>query len=161
MPPPSPLRIIIHDLDHARWALAVARTAGRVVTLESPAGAAGWQGIGWWLALLTAIRVQFPDVTFASVLDCGDAPGLALAALRAGVPEVRLEAEPPVLAKIAGIAEQTGGRVGENPGGRALDLLGAPDLRRAVEDFFAECHSTAPSPGGDQTGGRGATSKRS
>lgn len=101
-------RFRVHTLDDARRVLAAADAP---VILDSPAGAAGWQGVGWWLALVAALRAEFPAVPFEAVLDCGDAPGLALAALRAGARAVRLEADATVLAKVAAIAGQMGARV--------------------------------------------------
>lgn len=80
---------VIHSLEQARAVLAAAHV-GRPVRLESPPGAAGQHGIGWWLALTRILAAEFPGHTIEAVLDCGDAPGLALAALRAGVPLVRV-----------------------------------------------------------------------
>ena len=45
------------------------------------------------------------------MLDCGDAPGLALEALRDGAEAVRLRGAPEVLAKVADIAEQYGAQL--------------------------------------------------
>ena len=78
--------MIVSSLDQARAALAKDSTA----VMESPPGAAGHQGIGWWLALLRLLEADFPGVKIESVLDCADAPGQALAAINAGVPAIRI-----------------------------------------------------------------------
>lgn len=96
--------MIVRSLDEARSALA----AGHRL-LESPPGAALLQGVGWWLALLRLAREEFGE--FDSVLDCGDAPGAALGALRAGVPAVRLRCGDEVFGKVADMAAQHGARV--------------------------------------------------
>lgn len=83
-------RATIHSLDQARAILAAA-DMDRPVGLQSPPGAAGFHGIGWWLALTRALAEEFPDRAVEAILDCGDAPGLVLAALRAGVPLVRVD----------------------------------------------------------------------
>ncbi len=127
MSTPVSARIRIHSLDHGRAALAAAVAAGRPVSLESPAGAALWQGIGWWRAVVAILAAEFPGIAFAAVLDCADAPGAALAALRSGVKSVRVKAPAPVLARLAAIAEQENSTVGDTVEEDLLDLLGDPD----------------------------------
>lgn len=76
--PPAPLlppAFVVYGLDHARAALA----PGRPITLLSSAGAASHAGCGWWRALVAASGTTGPDI-----LDCGDAPGRAMEALRLG-----------------------------------------------------------------------------
>ena len=103
--------ITIHSLDDARAALDAA-PAGIPVRLHSPPGAAGHQGIGWWQALLRLLAEDFPGREVEAVLDCGDSPGLALAALRAGVTLVRVRGLPPETAdKLADIAGKLGSRI--------------------------------------------------
>ncbi|EME68181.1 hypothetical protein H261_19843 [Paramagnetospirillum caucaseum] len=101
----------VHCLDQARAVLTAADT-DRPVRLQSPPGAAGQHGIGWWLALMRAVAEEFPDHPVEAVLDCGDSPGLALAALRAGVAQVRVSGLPgDVRSKLDDIARQSGGRL--------------------------------------------------
>ncbi len=80
MRPPSvavPPSVTVHGLAHARAALA----PGLPVTLLSAPGAGIYAGVGWWRALITAAD---PPLQSADVLDCGNAPGRALEALRGG-----------------------------------------------------------------------------
>jgi hypothetical protein len=72
--------VIIHGIADARTALAPLRP----VTLVSAPGAALYAGAGWWTALMAAVRSTDPTRQFADILDCGDAPGRAAEALRAG-----------------------------------------------------------------------------
>lgn len=123
------LRVVIHSLDHARAAVTAAMAGGFAVVLESPRGAAGRQGIGWWRALLDAVASEFPDQTVDSVLDCGDATGRVLEAMRAGLPAVRVEAPAAVL---AALAARTGTRVLGPDATEPLDLLAVADPRAAV-----------------------------
>lgn len=53
------------------------------VTLISPDNAATYMGIPWWLALIKAGNMIFPQ-PFNNILDCYDNAGLAIAALRLG-----------------------------------------------------------------------------
>jgi len=76
---PAPA-VIIHSLVDARSALA----PGLPVTLVSAPGAALYAGAGWWVALMAAARSEYPVRDFQNILDCGDAPGRAAEALRAG-----------------------------------------------------------------------------
>lgn len=68
-----PPAVVVHGLDHAKQAMA----PGLPVTLLSAPGAATFAGCGWWRALVKAAGFGGPDV-----LDCGAAPGHAMAALR-------------------------------------------------------------------------------
>lgn len=97
-------RIPICDIEEARAAL---RAQGPV-TLVAEIGIAG---IGWWRALLRRLHEEFPDRPFEEVLDCGPAPGLALAALRAGIKRIEVDADPAMLVKLQAIADQLGARL--------------------------------------------------
>ena len=102
---------VIHSLDQGRAALA-ADNVDRPVRLQSPPGAAGQHGIGWWLALTRILAEEFPARTIEAVLECGDSPGLALAALRAGVPLVRVSGlADEARRKLDDIARQAGARL--------------------------------------------------
>jgi len=108
--------VIIHCAAEARLARALAGPAG--VTLLSAPGAAGFLGAAWWLALLRAAEAE-P----CGVLDCDRAPGLALAALRAGVRRLLLLPGAPGRATVALAAAELGAElIAERP--RALDLRG-------------------------------------
>jgi len=73
---------IIHGWADAQAALAGARAS---LTLLSAPGAGGYAGAAWFAALAAEGKAAFPHVVQRWVLDCGDAPGHVLAALRAGV----------------------------------------------------------------------------
>ncbi len=124
MPDRPRLACIVADLRLARIALEAAAAAGADVELWSPPGAAGDLGVGYWAALDRAVAglaaSALADSGRAStVLDCGAAPGHALAALREGlrtlhVP-VRADVRPDVRAKLAAIAEQHGAMLHPGP----------------------------------------------
>jgi hypothetical protein len=99
--------VIVHGLADARKVLA----RGAPVTLVSAPGAALYAGCMWWRALIAAARRDYPDAVLTDVLDCADAPGQAMAALRSDV--VRLVLAPEVAAwhAVAEIAERQGGFV--------------------------------------------------
>lgn len=123
------MRVRIHSLDHARAALSAA--AGAPVVLESPPAAAGNLGVGWWREVLRLTAAEFPGTPFEAVLDCGDAPGHALAAIRAGVPAIRLDAEEPVRARVAAIAAQADTILCGTAGEDLVDLLAERDPEAA------------------------------
>ncbi len=97
-----PPAVMVHGLDDARTALA----PGRPVLLLSAPGAALFGGCLWWQALMRAA-----GVTGLSLLDCGDAPGRALEALRLGLPGVVLTCEAPAFGVVAGVAAECGALV--------------------------------------------------
>jgi hypothetical protein len=99
--------VIVHGLADARTVLAL----GAPVTLLSAPGAASYAGCLWWQALIAAAREAYPDVATTDVLDCADAPGQAMAALRSGVVRLVLAGELAVWDAVADIAQRQGGFV--------------------------------------------------
>jgi hypothetical protein len=69
-----------------------------------------------------------PDALFSAVLDCGDEPGAALAAIRAQVEAVVFAGRSDVARRLADIARQHRVRLKTTRSAAALDL---------GEDFFA------------------------
>ena len=98
-----PPAIIVHGLAEARAALA----PGLPVTLLSAPGAACHAGIGWWRALVALARAE-ARAELADILDCADAPGEAVEALRAGCRVVVLSADMPAWPDVAARAAQLG-----------------------------------------------------
>lgn len=122
----DPPAVTVHDAAGAALALSLAGWGGALL-LSAP-GAAGYLGAGWFLAVAQAAAAAHPDVLHKAVLDCADAPGHALAALRAGLREVVLDPACPAFAQVSAAAVAIGGRVrASRP--PSLDL-GALDLRR-------------------------------
>ena len=98
--------------------------AGRPVALLSARGVAGYLGVAGFAALLDAHGARA-----LGIFDAGDAPGHALAALRAGFAAVVLSPMLPAYAALAVLAEGLGARLlPEAP--PALDLKRV-DLRKA------------------------------
>ena len=93
-----PPAVIVHGLPQAQMALA----PGLPVTLLSGVGAASYAGAGWWRALMRAVGDP------RNILDCGDAPGRALEALRCGVPMLVLRARADIYADVAERAARQG-----------------------------------------------------
>lgn len=89
---------------------------GLPVMLLSGAGAGLYGGCLWWQALLAA--AGFGGL---SLLDCADAPGRAVEAIRLGLPGVVLDCEAGVFATVAALGAASGVVVlGRAP--EALDL---------------------------------------
>jgi hypothetical protein len=109
--------VVVHGLQHARIALA----CGLPVTLLSGPGAALYAGCGWWRALADAARAEHPGRNIPDILDCADAPGYALEALRVGQRTLILSSDYAAFALVAARAEIMGAQLlGARP--PALDL---------------------------------------
>jgi hypothetical protein len=104
--------ILVRDWPQMEAALRAARKAGQTPTLVTPENAAAFYGAGYLAALEERARREFPDVAFSLIVDCGDAPGYALACLRAGVRLISMR-EPNE--KIADIARQMGAELVRRP----------------------------------------------
>ena len=103
---------VVRDWRTTKAALQAARGDGSAPTLVTPKGAASFYGAGYLGALQERARREFPDVAFRLIVDCGDAPGHALACLRAGVKLIAME---PRNEKIADIARQMGAELVRRP----------------------------------------------
>jgi pimeloyl-ACP methyl ester carboxylesterase len=141
MPPsdqvnPDPV-IIVHSLGHAVAALRAAAAAGRRVTLLSARGAGGYAGPGWFRGLVAAAREAVPEARFSALLDCGDEPGAALAALRSGVKGLIFTGRADVAERLADIARQRRARFEPARPAAALDL--GADFFAAEERLVARC----------------------
>jgi len=125
-------------LAHARAVLAAALEQGVAVTLESAPGAGGYAGPGWWKALIEAALAEYPAATAMAVLDCGEEPGTALAALRAGVSRIRFTGDRGMRERLGAIAAQLGATVeGEAGAEDVLDLLETGDALALSRRFLA------------------------
>lgn len=136
---PQPPRFMVHSLDQAEAALRAAADCGIAVILESPPDAAYSWGAPYFVKLIAAAQDASPNARCEAIFDCGDAPGLALEALRHGVKTLRLTGKPDVIARVADIAQQQGARVEEQARAEPLlDLNGAhapyDAARRYIQD---------------------------
>jgi fructose/tagatose bisphosphate aldolase len=118
--------VTIHALAQAEAALAAARPGG-VLLLSAP-GAAGFAGPAWFLELVAEAARRHPAVPCPSFLDCADAPGTALAAIRAGARGIILDGNCPAFPAVAAAAAEAGAVIlPARPPSLDLGLL---DLRR-------------------------------
>jgi hypothetical protein len=119
--------VTVHGLQQARGVLAL----GRPVTLLSAYGAALYAGCLWWVELIAAARAAVPDTQCEDILDCADAPGRAMAALRVGQRLLILDPALPAYQAVAAAAATLGATVlpARPP---SLDL-GPRDLRDAYK----------------------------
>ena len=115
MPDRPHLACIVADLRLARIALQEAAAAGADAELWSPPDGAGDLGVGYWAALDRAVAALADSGQASTVLDCGDAPGFALAALREGLCNVHVTVGAEVRAKLAAIAKSYGAALHPGP----------------------------------------------
>ena len=108
----STVAILVRDWKQTEEVLKAARENGTAPVLVTPDNAASFYGAGYLGALQDKARAEFPDVAFKLIVDCGDAPGHALACLRAGVKTISME---PFNDKVADIARQMGAELVRRP----------------------------------------------
>jgi len=144
----------VHDLVQLRAALTAAD--GRPVLIVSGRGAGAHAGAGWWQALLAAAEGADGAMT---ALDCGEAPGPVLAAVRAGVADILCRPEapdagtsgPPVAARLAALAAAGGCRLWRPPLPPVLDLGRVRDPAAAARRWIDGPPPAAPpEDGGDR-----------
>jgi hypothetical protein len=127
--------IIIHSLEQAVTALKAARELGRRVTLASPPGAAAYTGALWFQEVVKQAEREVPQAEASSILDCGDKPGLVMAAFRQGVLRVRFTGDKPAADKLRAIADAESHHLITGPL-EALDLLDVKDRAQACRDWL-------------------------
>ena len=121
-----PPAVIIHGLGDARLALAHQRP----VTLLSAPAAALYAGCLWWFSLLEAAETDYP-----ALLDCADAPGRAVEALRMGLKGIVLGCEAELFAAVGELAGLHGALLlAEAPPALDLAVRGA---ERRLEAWLA------------------------
>lgn len=98
--------------------------------LLSAPGVAGYAGCLWWRALVDSAAAETPGLIAADILDCGDAPGWAMAALRAGCRALVLHPTCPGWPRVAAAAGALGAIVLPHPP-VGLDLA-EPGAARAL-----------------------------
>lgn len=128
--------VVVYGLDDVRLALS----QGGGTTLLSAPGAALFAGVGWWRALLAAGRETCPDAEFDDVLDCADAPGRALEALRHGQRALVLDPACPARPALHALALHQGAALLDRRPA-ALDLT-QPGAVRRLRGWLG------PAPGG-------------
>jgi hypothetical protein len=124
--------IIVHSLDHVLAALAAAAVLKLPVTLASARCAASQVGPAWFKAVIDEARAAHPDVDLNAILDCGDEPGAVMAALRAGLTQLRFTGPEAVRGKLA-----TMGAEFTNAADSTLDLREAREPEAACRVFLA------------------------
>jgi len=115
--------VVVHELAQARAALR----PGYAVLLLSAPDAAGFAGCLWWRSMVALARAAHPATPALDLLDCGAAPGWAMASLRAGQRLIRLDPACPGFAAVRAAAATLGADVLPN----RPDALDMADSRAA------------------------------
>lgn len=132
------------DADAAYAASAAFDVPLTVWMHEDTAAGYGAAVIGWIFAIA---RAAHPKAAVCAAVDCGDAPGLALALLRRGVDRVALIGSAAMLARVAAIAAGYGAALAPVPSD-ALDLLGVDNPKKACAAWLARFHNGGRWPHG-------------
>jgi|DewCreStandDraft_4_1066084.scaffolds.fasta_scaffold00035_264 hypothetical protein len=131
------LTVAIHDRLQGEAVLARAAALGLEVELATAPGLATFAGVGFCVAL--AHRLGRP-----LLIDCGEEPGTALAALRAGARRVLVQGVPGVEGALSDIARRLGAELSTRPPSPLLVL--APGEDPAADLFGTLDHGCARGP---------------
>jgi hypothetical protein len=94
----------VAGLGQAEAALQGGRAEGVEIVLVSAAEVTAFAGVGYWRALEEALDRPI-------VVDCGDDPGLAMAALRAGCRDLLFTGTAEIADRLEGMAAQLDARL--------------------------------------------------
>ena len=128
--PRSPHIVIAHGIAHARAAASAATALDVAVRIRSAPGAAAYGGAGWFMEMISIVRAEYPNARIEASLDCADAPGYAMAALRRGAEMIRFRGTGTANDKIAQLADANGAILDKSRAA-PLDLSGIGDPERA------------------------------
>lgn len=137
--------IIVYSLADARAAAAAAAAFDLPIILRIPAGAAAGLGAEVIGKLFAILLDEIPQAQVTAVVDCADAPGLALALLRRGIDRVRVEGPEEMIHRISDIARQSGSALAGEPG-ESLDLQAAADPQAVCEAWLRAFKTGASKP---------------
>ena len=126
---------MVHGLDDAKRAGAIARELGVPITLFSAPDAAASIGPAWFRDIVRDVERLYPGLDAEAVLDCGDAAGHALAALRTGVKFIRFSGNTAAKKKLEDIAGSYGARLVKRPA-HILDPRREPDADAALRRWL-------------------------
>jgi hypothetical protein len=127
--------VVVHDLDQAAAALAVAASLKKPVAIWSAPRAALDLGVGWFAGLARRARAAAPRASAVFVLDCGDRADLVQGAFREGLGDACFTGRAEVAARLADIARKSRARLHlKRP--RALDLEVRRDREAALGEFL-------------------------
>ncbi len=128
--------IRVHTPAHVIAAMKAASEVGAAVHLLSSEDAPAFQGRRWFRLVVKDGANSLPGVRATAIVDCGDAPGHALACLEDGGGMVAVSGlAPEVVARLRSIATRLGGGLLEDPA-PDLDLLDVPDPLTACRALF-------------------------
>jgi hypothetical protein len=127
--------VVIHELAHARAALAAAAALGKPVELWSAPGAAVSAGAGWFDAVIRLAADGHANARVTAVLDCHDRADLVQAALRQGLPHVCYSGPDAIAWRLADIADQRGATL-HRKRPPALDLLYCDNAESACRTWL-------------------------
>jgi hypothetical protein len=129
---------IVHGWKHVAAVLEIARQQRRAVLLVTPVGASYSSGVGFWSAIQARIAALYADIDVRLAVDCDDAPGHVLAALRVGLKWLVFRGNDAARRRLLDIAGQSGAEMIAPPDD-ALDLLG---IARPQADITARLAPT-------------------
>ena len=132
-----PPAVAVHCLAQARAVIS----RGREAVLISGRGAGWYAGAPWWMAMMAA--AQDGRAAGIDILDCADAPGAAMAALRLGQRLLVLDERCPAFRRVAAIARALNAEVVPTRP-PCLDLGEAGAERRLAAWLGAGDGDTAP-----------------
>ncbi len=133
----TPRPVIVHNAFHVRAACRVAAELGRGLVLHSAPGAAAAVGPGFFRDMVETGGAEYPGLDLTVVLDCGDAPGLAMNAFRQGIKAVNVSVAGEARRRLEDIAGQWGAALVDPPG-ESLDLLDVADAEAACREWFEQ-----------------------
>ncbi len=131
---------VVHILEQARIALDAVRVSSYrgAPLLLSPQNYAHMAGVAVFAAMMDALAKIRPNVPFDGAVDCGDAAGYAMAAMRSGIRGIIVNLEDAPLKRVESMAKQLNCTVHDPSiyNGSILDLGLADDPVAACKTYI-------------------------
>ncbi len=136
--------LVIHDLDHARAALAASSGLGIAVLLVTAPGAVQSGGPAYLKAVIDRAAEGFPSAQWSALIDCGSRPGDLFASLDAGWRRLAFTGAPVAAQRLGEIIAGRGASLETLPMA-SLDLGREADPRSASRNWLSAARVAAPS----------------
>jgi len=127
--------VVVHTLEQATAALAVAAELKKPIVLQSAPDAIFYAGALYLFKMFEQAQKSQPKAEATCILNCGDARAEAISAMQMGHKHIRSNAEPELREKLANIAESHGITLHTGPY-EALDLSTVRNAKTACRAWL-------------------------
>ena len=128
---------VVHNIEHALCVAEASERTETFVILASARDGACSLGPDVFMSIINKAAAQHPDARIEGLLDCAEDAGVALNAIRRGVPHISVDLQELTYKKIIDIANQSNTRVRKYPNS-VIDLINDKNPTETISAHIME-----------------------